>query len=63
MSFRVLLELQPAFRQWLADPDGRHHILQWLARTHMHVDVAHGDQAYGRGLACLAQLVQPNFII
>ena len=49
MPLGVGLQVESALGQWLADARGRQHILQWLARAHMEVNVAGGDQRYRTG--------------
>ena len=63
MAFRVLLQIQTAFHQWLTQADGCHDVLQRFARAHMHVHITDSDQSDGAGIAHLAQLVEPNFVI
>src|SRR5450830_355388 len=63
VAFGVLLQVQAAFRQWLANPDGSHHVLQGLTRADMHVHVASRHQWNGSCFAGLSELVQPNLIV
>ena len=49
MGFGIRLQVQPASGQRVVQPGGCHHILQRLARTQMHMDIAAGDQGQGGG--------------
>ena len=46
MLLGVRREIVTALMNWLADADCRHRVLQRLARTHMHHDVAKCDDWY-----------------
>ena len=57
------LQRMATFRERLADARGRQHVLQRLARAHMHVHIAHGHQGQRRQFRQGAQAVQPELII
>ena len=52
-----------AVGQRTADAGGGQHVLQRLARTHMHVHVAHRDQRYRRERTGLAKALQVDLVV
>ena len=63
VAFGVDLQLTAALRQRATCPRRRHHVVQRLARAHVHVDVPHRHQRNRGKLAGLAQLVEPHLVV
>ena len=59
----VDLQLAAALGQRPAGADRGHHVVQRLARSHVHVDVADGHQRDRRQVTRLTQLVQPHLVV